>query len=114
MVSIRTLALAFTWLLFGLTCTALAQHADSPIVDRSPDSIRESAQRNGLHVNPVAAYALVNAVVHSSPTADPQVETVLVANGRVVAIGQDIPIPAGTRRDCKVLVRGFYQCVHRD
>ncbi len=114
MVSIRTLALAFTWLLFGLTCTALAQHADSPIVDRSPDSIRESAQRNGLHVNPVAAYALVGAVVHRSPTADPQVETVLVANGRVVAIGQDIPIPAGTRRDCKALVRGFYRCVHRD
>ena len=91
-------AVSLTWLLFGLALTAQAQHTDKPLVDRKPDSPRETAHREGLHVNPVAAYAIVGAMVHRSPTAEPKVETVLVSEGKILAVGVDIEIPAGARR----------------
>ena len=84
--------------MLGISLTAQAQHTDKPLVDRKPDSPRETEHREGLHVNPVAAYAIVGAVVHRSPTAEPIVETVLVTEGKIVAVGADIPIPAGARR----------------
>ena len=91
-------ALSFVWLMFVAAITAQAQHAGEPLVDRKPDSSRESTHREGLHVNPVAAYAIVGAVIHRSPTAEPQVETVLVSDGKILDVGQDIEIPAGARR----------------
>jgi len=91
-------ALSLVLLIFGTALTAHAQHTDKPLVDRKPDSPRESDHREGLHVNPVAAYAIVGAVVHRSPTAEPQAETVLVSEGKILAVGADIEIPAGARR----------------
>ena len=77
--------------ILGLACllmtfgsTLLAQHNHEPLVDRKPDSTRESIHREGLHVNPVATYAIVGATVHRTPTSDPQVEMVLVSNGKIV------------------------------
>ena len=91
--------------ILGLACllmtfgsTLLAQHNHEPLVDRKPDSTRESIHREGLHVNPVATYAIVGATVHRTPTSDPQVEMVLVFNGKIVDIGSDIKIPAGSQR----------------
>jgi len=84
-------ALSLVLLIFGTALTAHAQHTDKPLVDRKPDSPRESDHREGLHVNPVAAYAIVGAVVHRSPTAEPQAETVLVSEGKILAVGADKP-----------------------
>ena len=98
MLSCKSIAVGFTCLLFGFVCTAQAQHTHESIVDRKPDSARESVHREGLHVNPVATYAIVGAMVHRTPTSEPAVETVLVANGKILAIGEDIEIPAGARR----------------
>ena len=91
-------ALSLTWLIFAIVSTAQAQHTDKPLVDRKPDSPRETAHREGLHVNPVTAYAIVGAVVHRTPTAEPQVENVLVSEGKILAVGADIEIPVGARR----------------
>ena len=70
-------------LIIGIALTAQAQHTDKPLVDRQPDSSRETTHREGLHVNPVAAYAIVGAVVHRTPTAEPKVESVLVSEGKI-------------------------------
>ena len=98
MLHCRTCALSLIWLLFGIVLTAQAQHGTGSLVDRKPDSQRESTHREGLHVNPVAAYAIVGATVHRNPTADPQVESVLVSEGKILAIGPDIEIPVGAKR----------------
>jgi len=98
MLHCRTCALSLIWLLFGIALTAQAQHGTGSLVDRKPDSQRESTHREGLHVNPVAAYAIVGATVHRNPTADPQVESVLVSEGKILAIGPDIEIPVGAKR----------------
>ncbi len=94
----HVLSLAVLVLLTTFTSTVLAQHSHDPLVDRKPDSSRESVHREGLHVNPVPTYAIVGAVVHRTPTSDPQVETVLVSDGKILAIGPDIEVPAGSRR----------------
>ena len=98
MLSCKSIAFGLTGLLLGFVCTAQAQHTHESIVDRKPDSARQSVHREGLHVNPVATYAIVGAMVHRTPTSEPVVETVLVANGKILAIGDDIEIPAGARR----------------
>ena len=98
MLSCKSIAFRFACLLFSFACTAQAQHSHESIIDRKPDSARESVHREGLHVNPVSTYAIVGAVVHRTPTSEPAMETVLVSNGKILAIGEDIEIPAGARR----------------
>ena len=98
MLSCKSIAFGFACLLFSFVCTVQAQHTHESIVDRKPDSDRESVHREGLHVNPVATYAIVGAMVHRTPTSEPAVETVLIANGKILSIGEDIEIPVGARR----------------
>lgn len=65
--------------------------------EKAPDSNRSSRQQDGLHLNPPATFAIVGATVHRTPTSKPKVETILVRGSRIVDVGEDLKLPAGTQ-----------------
>jgi N-acetylglucosamine-6-phosphate deacetylase len=95
----RLLLLSLTWLVFGSFNTVNAQHEHVPgqLVERKPESTRESIHREGLRVNPVGTFAIVGATVHRAPKADPTIETVVVTDGKIVDVGKEPTLPPGTR-----------------
>lgn len=100
MLNRRLLLLSLTWLVIGSFNTVSAQHEHVPgqLVERKPDSTRESIHREGLHVNPVGTFAIVGATVHRAPKSEPTIETVVITDGKIVEVGVEPTLPPGTRR----------------
>ena len=81
--------------------SVVAQHdhgaKSSPEKPRRDDVRRSSQQLEGLRENPPRRFAIVGAMVHASPNSQPNIETILIDGTKIVAIGEDVNIPPGTK-----------------
>ncbi len=81
-----------------LAGTVAAQHDHGQsLLERAPDSDRSTAHQEGLHVNPVPTFAILGATVHATPTSEPKVQTVVIRDGKIIAMGVDIDLPTGAK-----------------